>query len=45
MVDPHQYVMLRVDTLEAMINDLRAQMDRMKKEVRELRDMISKDEW
>lgn len=44
-VDPHQYVMLRVDTVEAMINDLRAQLDRMKKEVRELRDMISKDEW
>lgn len=44
-VDPHQYVMMRIDWLEGVVTDLRAQADRMKQELRELRGMISKDEW
>ena len=45
MVDPHQYVLLRVDSLEMVLNDLRRNAETIKKEIAELRNMISKDEW
>lgn len=45
MVDPHQYVLLRVDALEMVLNDLRRNAETIKKEIAELRNMISKDEW
>lgn len=44
-VDPKQYVLLRVDALEMVLNDLRTQAEGMKKEIRELRDMLSEDGW
>lgn len=44
-VDPHQYVLLRVDALEMVLNDLRRQAEDIKKEIFELRNLISKDEW
>ena len=44
-VDPHQYVLLRVDALEMVLNDLRRNAETIKKEIAELRNMISKDEW
>lgn len=44
-VDPHQYVLLRVDALEMVLNDLRRQAEDIKKEILGLRNMISKDEW
>ena len=44
-VDPHQFVLMRVDSLEMILNELRRQAEAIKKEILELRNMISKDEW
>lgn len=44
-VDPHQYVLLRVAALEIALDDIKSQVEGVRKEARELRDMISKDDW
>jgi hypothetical protein len=44
-VSPEQYVLLRVDALEMVLNDVRTQCEDLKKQIRALRDMTSKDEW
>jgi len=43
--DPHKYVMLQLNTLENALNDIRKESDRLKDRIRELRAMISKDEF
>lgn len=42
-VDPAQYALIRVDALEAVLNDLMEQGKKMKMEIRALRDMLSED--
>lgn len=43
--EPHKYLMLQLNTLENIANDLRKQADAFKDRIRELRSMISKDEF
>ena len=41
----HLYVMSQIDALEIVINDLRSQADNLRTKVRELRNLISEDDF
>ena len=44
-VDPHRYALLRVDSLEMVLNELIRQTQDVKREIKEIRELLSKDDW